>query len=55
HAVLEIWEYNWTVGISWWGEVHPKSYIVRFESDDTLASWREPLKAEQDDGGKRVK
>ena len=39
----ETWQYNWKIGLSIWGEVHPKSYIVRFGSDGRLASWREPL------------
>ena len=42
-SVAETWQYNWKVGISIWGEVHPKSYIVQFGPDGRLASWREPL------------
>jgi hypothetical protein len=39
----ETWEYNWTVGFSWLGEVHPKAYVVYFGDDGKLALWREPL------------
>ena len=42
----ETWEYNWTVGLSIFGETHPKSYIVQFDSDSKLSYWREPKEEE---------
>jgi hypothetical protein len=44
--VPETWEYNWSVGLSLLGEVHPKAYIVRFDSEGKLTSWREPIEKE---------
>jgi outer membrane protein assembly factor BamE (lipoprotein component of BamABCDE complex) len=39
----QTWEYDWTIGLSLVGNTHPKSYLVRFDSDGKLASWREPI------------
>ncbi|MBI2438194.1 MAG: outer membrane protein assembly factor BamE [Lentisphaerae bacterium] len=38
----ERWEYNWTIGFSLFGQVHPKAYVVYFDDEDRLASWQEP-------------
>jgi len=44
----ERWEYNWTVGIPLFGEVHPKAYVVYFDVDGKLATWREPIEEGND-------
>jgi hypothetical protein len=43
YATSERWEYNWTIGFSLFGGVHPKAYVVYFDENGHLASWREPL------------
>ena len=39
----ETWQYNWTAGLSFFGEVHPKAYVVWFGNTGKLVSWREPV------------
>ncbi|MCK5114140.1 MAG: hypothetical protein KAR11_05185 [Phycisphaerae bacterium] len=47
----ETWEYNWTVGLSLFGNAHPRAYVVRFGPDGKLALWREPIDKENKKGG----
>jgi len=40
---MDFWEYNWTGGLSLIASAHPKAYVVYFDKDGKLSSWREPL------------
>ena len=43
-TVIEGWEYNWTSGF--FGDPHPKAYVVFFDEKGKLTSWREPAEKE---------
>jgi len=47
NAIPETWEYNWRVGLSLFGEVHPKAYVVYFDGQGKLASWRAPIETNE--------
>jgi hypothetical protein len=44
----ERWEYNWKIGLGLFGQVHPKAYVVYFDQDGKLSSWREPIETNED-------
>ena len=39
---LEYWEYGWSKGIQDMGSVSDKSYIIYFDQNEQLLSWKAP-------------
>ena len=46
-SIPERWEYNYTIGISLFGGVHDKAYVVYFDKKGLLDYWREPIHKEE--------